>query len=103
MKLPSLVFIVAPLVLASCATPETRLTSGLREAGMGQGSSKCLAHEMAGELSLGQLIKVSKLGRFRERSLGDMNVSEFLKATRALQDPEILKIATVAAAVCAFR
>ncbi len=103
MKLPSLVFMITPLFLAACASPETRLASGLRDAGMGQRSSKCLAHEMADDLSLGQLIKASKLGRFRDQRARDMSISEFLKATRALQDPDILRIASIAAAVCALR
>ncbi len=91
------------LMLSACATPETRLATGLRDAGLSKRSSACLAHEMADDLSLGQLMKVSKLAAFRDTSLGQMSMAEFLKATRALQDPAILKIATVSAAVCALR
>ncbi len=104
MRTPSLPALIIPLILlVGCATPETRLATGLRDAGLGKGSSSCLAHEMADDLSLGQLIKLSKLSAFQEKSLRTMSMSEFLKATRALQDPAILKIATIAAATCAIR
>jgi hypothetical protein len=103
MRTASLLTLAAPLILLTgCATPETRLASGISEAGLGKGTSNCLAHEMAGDLSLGQLIKLSKLGAFREKSIRTMSMTEFLKATRALQDPAILKIATIAAATCAI-
>jgi hypothetical protein len=103
MRAPSLFILLAPIVLlAGCATPETRLASGLSEAGLGKGTSTCLAREMADDLSLGQLIKLSKLGAFKEKSIRQMSKTEFLKATRALQDPAILKIATIAAATCAI-
>jgi hypothetical protein len=104
MRNPSLLSMVVPLILLSgCATPESRLASGLSEAGLGKSASACLAREMAGDLSLGQLIKVSKLGAFREKSIRSMSMTEFLKSTRALQDPAILKIATIAATTCAIR
>jgi hypothetical protein len=95
--------ILPVIALSGCASPETRLRTGLQEAGLGQRQSACMARDMADDLSLGQLIKVSKLGQFREKSVGKMSVDEFLKATRALQDPEIVKIATVAAAVCLIK
>ena len=103
MKFPSLVLIVTPLLLAGCASPRARLETGLREAGMGKKSSACMSREMSQDLSLGELIKLSKLSRFREKSVGKMTLGEFLKATRAIQDPHILKIATAAAVVCAIR
>jgi hypothetical protein len=103
MRFPSLLVIVTPLMLMACATPESRLASGLREAGMGDRMARCMAGEMADDLSLGQLLKLSKLGRFREKQIRDMSLDEFLKATRSLQDPEILKIATTASAICTLR
>lgn len=103
MKIPSLMIMVTPLLLSACATPETRLAAGLREAGMGRKMAACMADDMADDLSIGQLLKLSKLGKFREKSLGDMSTKEFLKATRALQDPDILRIATAASVICAIR
>ncbi len=104
MKNPSLSFMLVPLILlAGCATPEMRLASGLREAGMGKRSSSCMAHEMTGQLSLGQLIKLSKLGAFREKSIRQMTMTDFLKATRAMQDPDIMRIASASAIICAIR
>ncbi len=104
MRNPSLLSLFVPLILLTgCATPEARLASGLQEAGMGRQSSACIAREMSGALTLGQLLKLSKLSTFRDKSIRDMSMSEFLNATRALQDPAILKIATIAAATCAIR
>jgi hypothetical protein len=70
---------------------------------MGAKPAGCIAHEMADELTLSQLIKISKLGAFKDRSIRDMSMVEFLKATRALQDSEILRIATSATLVCAIK
>ena len=103
MRIPSLIVCVTPLLLSACATPETRLAAGLREAGMGRNMAACMADDMADDLSIGQLLKLSKLGKFREKSMGDMSMREFLKATRALQDPDILRIATAASLICAIR
>jgi hypothetical protein len=88
------------LSLSACATPETRLATGLTEAGLSKHASACLAREMADDLTLGQLIKVSKLGAFRETSIRHMSMADFIRATRALQDPAILKIASAAAIIC---
>lgn len=92
-----------PLLASACASPRTQLTAGLREAGMGPKMANCMGRSMADDLSVGQLLKLSKLGKFREKSAKDMSMAEFLKATRALQDPEILKIATAASVSCAIR
>ena len=104
MRLSSPLYLVVPLfLLAGCASPESRLRAGLIDAGMGKRSSACVAREMADDLSVGQLVKVSKLGRFREKSARNMSIDEFLKATRSLQDPEIVRIAAAAAIVCAIK
>jgi hypothetical protein len=47
---------------------------------MGRTMATCMADDMAKDLSIGQLLKLSKLGKFREKSMGDMSMREFLKA-----------------------
>lgn len=103
MRIPSLIVMATPLLISACASPESRLAAGLREAGMGRTMAACIADDMADDLSISQLLKLSKLGKFREKSMGDMSMREFLKATRALQDPDILRIATAASVGCAIR
>ena len=103
MRFPSLVFIVIPLALSACASPRSQLESGLRQAGMGKSMARCMSGEMSDDLSLGQLIKLSKLSQFQKTPMARMPMEQFLKATRSLQDPEILKIASAAALICAIR
>ena len=98
----SIVFASFILALAACASPENRLEAGLREAGLSQRQSACMADRMAGKLSIGQLLKLRSLGNFQDERVGDMGMKRFLKNIRALEDPEILAITTRAALGCAI-
>jgi hypothetical protein len=92
----------ALVVLASCATPQTRLERGLINAGLSKNQSSCMADRMVDKLSLIQLRRLSALGNFEDEKLGDMTVSRFMRNIRALKDPEILTITTRAALGCAI-
>ncbi len=61
-----------------------------------------MADDMAGKLSIGQLIKLSSLGKAKERDLKSTSVKQFLHDVRALGDPEIVSIASRAALGCAL-
>jgi hypothetical protein len=98
-----LTFAALPLIaLSACATPESRIRSALLDAGLSRPVSTCMAQRMVDRLSLGQLQKLSRLSGLRERRIGDLTVSEFLKQTRALGDPEILAVTTTAGIGCAI-
>ncbi|MBF6601606.1 MAG: hypothetical protein ITG03_01385, partial [Sphingorhabdus sp.] len=49
-----------------------------------------------------QLRKLDGLGKLRDRNAGDITINEFIKRTKALQDPEILAVVTSSGVVCAF-
>ncbi|MDQ4086666.1 MAG: hypothetical protein M3177_01410 [Pseudomonadota bacterium] len=84
-------------LLAGCASPETRLRTGLMNAGLSEPIAACMAERMAGRLSLVQLRRMSDLPRAREAG----GLDEFLHRVRSLRDGEILRVTAGAAARCA--
>ncbi len=89
--------------LAACATPETRLRTGLVNAGLSQSIAACMADRMVDRLSLLQLRRLGSLASLRDKNAGDLSLNQFLHKVRALKDPEILAVTTSSAALCAFR
>lgn len=89
--------------LAACATPETRVRNGLISAGLSKPISTCMADRMVDRLSFSQIDKLNGLGKLRKRDPGDISVNEFVKRTKALQDPEILCVVTSSGVVCALK
>ena len=98
----SLCFSLPLLTLVACATPETRLSAGLHDAGLSPRLSECMADRMVGRLSLWQLRKLSALKGVKNADYGTLSVAEFLHKVRALRDEEILLVSTKAAAACAL-
>ena len=99
----ALPLIALSLALSGCATPETRLRSGLVDAGLSPAMSACMAERMVDRLSLLQLRRLSSLGSLKGRRIVDLTLDQFLHKVRALKDAEILAVSTSSAAVCAFR
>ncbi len=89
--------------LSACATPETRVRTALTDAGLSKPVAACMAHRMVDRLSLGQLSKLSGLKKLKARDSGDISVNEFIKRTKALQDPEIVGVVSSSGLVCAVR
>ncbi|MEH6789766.1 hypothetical protein [Parasphingorhabdus sp.] len=58
---------------------------------------------MVDRLSLGQLNKLNGLSKLKKQKAGDVTINEFVKRTRALQDPEIIGVVTSSGVVCAVR
>ena len=90
------------LTLAGCATPETRIRTALVDAGLSQSVAGCMADRMVDRLSLGQLNKLRGLGKLKNKKVQQLSIEEFVKRTKALQDPEILSVATSSGLVCAL-
>ena len=103
MKLAMLPLLAASLMLGGCATPETRLRTGLNNAGLSKAMSACMAERMVDRLSLVQLRRLSALGSLKDKQLTDLSLDQFLRKVRALKDPEILTVTTSSAALCALR
>ena len=93
----------ASLALSACATPETRVRTALMDAGLSQPIAACMADRMVDRLSLIQLNKLNGLKKLRGQDMRKVTVEEFLRRTRALQDPEILGVATSSGLICAVR
>jgi len=94
-----LTLLLAPLLLAACASPETRLRTGLMNAGLSEPMAACVAGRMVDRLSLMQLRRIGDLPYARD----ERSVQGFLHRVRALRDTEILTVASASAAVCAVR
>jgi hypothetical protein len=58
---------------------------------------------MVDHLSLIQLNKLNGLKKLRGQDMRKVTVEEFLRRTRALQDPEILGVATSSGLICAVK
>jgi hypothetical protein len=91
------------LALSACATPETRIRTALTDAGLSQPIAACMADRMVDRLSLIQLNKLSGLKKLRGQDMRKVTVEEFLRRTRALQDPEILRVTTSSGLICAVK
>ena len=91
------------LALAACATPETRLRTGLVNAGLSQSIASCMAERMVDRLSLLQLRRLGSLSSLKDKQMSDLSLNQFLHKVRALKDPEVLTVTTSSAALCAFR
>ena len=94
---------IALLALSACATPETRVRTALMDAGLSQPIAACMADRMVDRLSLIQLNKLNGLKKLRGQDMRKVTVDEFLRRTRALQDPEILGVATSSGLICAVK
>jgi hypothetical protein len=95
----------AGLLLSACASfsPESRVRSGLIEAGLSPDMAACMAPRMADRLSILQLRRLQSLGTIRNSHSGRTGLDALLHKLRALQDPEIVAVSSSAAIACAFR
>lgn len=98
-----LVAITAAALLTGCATPETRIRTALTEAGLPKPVARCMAGRMVDRLSLGQLNKLRGLDKLRDKKASQISIEEFVKRTKALQDPEILGVVSSSGVICAIR
>ncbi|MGZ8281315.1 MAG: hypothetical protein ACXWUN_00015 [Allosphingosinicella sp.] len=89
--------LAATALVAACATPETRLRTGLVEAGLAEPLAGCMAERMVDRLSVGQLSRLGDLRRAGEAP----SVDVFLHRVRSLGDREIWTVTSSSAALCA--
>ena len=79
------------------------MRTALLDAGLSAPIAGCMADRMVDRLSLIQLNKLGGLKKMRGSDMQNLSVSEFLKRTRSLQDPEILSVVTSSGLICAVR
>lgn len=88
--------------LAGCATPETRVRTGLMDAGLSRPMASCMARRMVDRLSLLQLRRIGRLSDLRDENPREMTLDQFLHRAHALGDPEIWSVTSSSAAICAL-
>jgi hypothetical protein len=91
------------LALSACATPEARVRTALMDAGLSRPIAACMADRMVDRLSLIQLNKLNGLKKLRGQNIRKVTFDDFLRRTRALQDPEILGVTTSSGLICAVK
>jgi hypothetical protein len=91
------------LTLAGCATPETRIRTALTDAGLSKPIAGCMADRMVDRLSLFQLNKLNGLKKLQGKKASQITIEEFVKRTKALQDPEILGVVSSSGVICAIK
>lgn len=92
---------LALLALGACATPETRVRTGLTKAGIAEPVATCMAKRMVDQLSLTQLRRLGSLASVGDVDMRKITLEQYLHKVRALKDPEILTVTGKAALVCA--
>ncbi|AYJ86542.1 hypothetical protein D3Y57_11880 [Sphingomonas paeninsulae] len=97
-----LIVLSAVLALSACATPESRIRTGLISAGLSAPVASCMAERLVDRLSLLQLRRLLSITTLRDQRIGELTTAQFLHRTRALGDPEILGVVSIAALRCAI-
>lgn len=100
---PALLVPAVALVLAGCATPETRIRTALIDAGLSKPVAACMADRMVDRLSLMQLNKLRGLQKLKDKKASRITIDEFVRRTKALQDPEILGVVSSSGVICAIK
>lgn len=100
---PTLITMFSAALLSGCATPETRLRTGLMDAGLNQPMATCMAQSMSDRLSITQLRKMSALAKTAGLDPRRTSYEKLMHHIRALGDPEILQVTASAALGCSLR
>ncbi len=90
------------LSVSACATPESQVRSALIDAGLSKPVASCMAGRMVDKLSLWQLNKLRGLKKLRDKNVRELSLAEFMKRSKALQDPEIVGVITSSGVICAI-
>ena len=102
-KAGAIMMTATAMALVGCATPETRVRTGLINAGLARPLATCMATRMVDRLSLLQLRRIGRLSELGERPAGGLTADQFLHRARALGDAEIWAVMSSSAAICAIR
>lgn len=102
-RAPALIALLAATTLSACATPETRLRTGLMDAGLNEPMARCMAQSMTDRLSIMQLRKLNALAKTGGLDPRRTSYDKLMHHIRALGDPEILQVTGAAALSCSLR
>ena len=93
--------LIGALFLSGCvnAIAESRVESALRNAGLGERTSACMAGRMVDRLSIAQLRRLEQLRRPSETAQ-EASLSDYLDRVRRVGDAEVLAVTAGSAALC---
>ena len=94
------------LALASCSQPfEARIANKLQAAGIPAPMAACMAERWVKRLDVFQLRKIEHLSSDVSRQYKDqsLTVTDFIERVDRLDDPQIIRVVTGSAAVCALK
>jgi hypothetical protein len=95
-----LLLLPAFALLAGCAvTPEQRVNTALRDAGVPARIASCMAERMVARLSIEQLKELKSLAKTQEPG-EKMSAKHILKRVAAIGDPEVVEVTSRAAIGC---
>jgi len=95
--------LASALLLTACATPATQISTGLQRYGLDAGRSNCVGSRLQRDLSLGQLVQLSRAAaayRKDDTTPGVLTVGDLLRVAAEIKDPAIALSVGKAAAGC---
>ena len=93
----------AALLLAGCVEQiaESRVESALRDAGLSERNSACMAERMVDRLTIAQLRKLENLKPRRGEPARPTTLRGYVERVRRVGDVEVLTVTSSSAAICA--
>ncbi len=95
--------LLGTLALGACATPATRISTGLQRYGLDAQRADCVGTQLQGNLSIGQLQQLGRAAaayRTGDTTPGVLTVGDLLRVAGELKDPAIALAVGKAAAGC---
>jgi hypothetical protein len=90
------------IMLSGCATPESRIRTGLVRAGLSAPMAGCMARNLTDRLTTAQLSRVAQMADGRKLDPNRTTVGELVRHIGTLGDPEILRAATASTIACSL-
>ncbi|MEH3107073.1 MAG: hypothetical protein PGN09_07210 [Sphingomonas fennica] len=91
-RLAPTIAIVAATAIGACATPSTRIATGLERYGLDAGRARCVGDQLQGDLSLGQLAQLGSAAAAYRKGDSDptrLTGADLLRVAGEIRDPEI--------------
>ena len=92
----------ALLLVAGCASPESRVRSSLVRIGLPYNAADCLAQNVASKLSSQQIKDLSRLSGLSEHRVGEMSVRDFTGMLTRSGNLEMVELFARAGLGCAI-
>jgi hypothetical protein len=94
------VMVLAGLILAACASKETRIETALTDVGVPPRTASCMARDMAPKVTTRQLRNLQRATGLTRADLSRMTLQQALERLRAIDDPQLVEVAIRAGLAC---